>query len=816
MSSTQFTSMLPTTVRRKTSKNLLIDSDNKTDEIICFGALTSGKALLLTGQASPTALGLEPTNAKFRHLQVSPKAHYCVICHEDTEFACLDIETSKKLKTVAAMTTISYDAVVGSDLPMKRSSKGTKGQFDVSLNLYGPRSAGQEVADALCGLSIFLQHPWSVKAGIQYDNPQFFKTPTQSTMDIQNFMDNYIGVGTQTGWATKVGIYAQIHNILDTLNFVPGSNASIKPGVLRSKLKPHQEAGFSFIALKESQLRHDAQSRLRTHTRSIITPTPLQLNFGGLIADAMGLGKTLTMLSAIAFSRADADSYGQFYDTEDSTTPVQSPIKATLIVVSSVQLLDVWISEIDSHFMPHYFEVLKFHGSSRPKEPDALRPYDIIITTYATLAADYTADGVLHKVTWFRVVLDEAHWIRNSGTGQFHAAEALLTKKRWCLTGTPIMNNLSDLSSLAVFMKLDPIYSKSDFTKYIGEPLYSGRSDSASALREYLENYCLRRSSAVLSLPASTSQTVPVAMSPEERDIYIKIFQQVRIDMDNLTSKGVRAGRYNLLFTAMQKARMLCNNGTLWTPQKLTVERLTPHQIIAECQRCSPDDEDNLFLLGGFEFCPDCSRPISQRIPSPPSHSPAPILSPTRLDSSLVTLSPGVSSKINALVNAIINCGDESKHLIFSSWTSTLDLLSQSLATAGISSVQIDGRSDSKDRAIRLQAFQETTQFKVLLMSIGTGAVGLTLTAANYVHIVEPQWNPFVEEQAVGRASRIGQTRQVTVFRYIAADTVEQNLLDLQQKKRNLARFTFDGSRDDKAVGIDDIEAVIGKVIPLH
>ncbi|KAF5522000.1 putative ATP-dependent helicase [Colletotrichum aenigma] len=76
-------------------------------------------------------------------------------------------------------------------------------------------------------------------------------------------------------------------------------------------------------------------------------------------------------------------------------------------------------------------------------------------------------------------------------------------------------------------------------------------------------------------------------------------------------------------------------------------------------------------------------------------------------------------------------------------------------------------------------------------MSIGTGAVGLNLTAANYVHIVEPQWNPSVEEQAIARALRMGQTREVTVLRYVVQRTVEQNITHLQKKKKSVAKFMF-------------------------
>ncbi|TEA10443.1 Transcription termination factor 2 [Colletotrichum sidae] len=96
-------------------------------------------------------------------------------------------------------------------------------------------------------------------------------------------------------------------------------------------------------------------------------------------------------------------------------------------------------------------------------------------------------------------------------------------------------------------------------------------------------------------------------------------------------------------------------------------------------------------------------------------------------------------------------------------------------------------------------------------MSIETGAVGLNLTAANRVHIVEPQWNPSVEDQAVARAMRMGQKREVAIFRYIVRDTVEQNIVHMQQKKKTLARFLFSGSGanelDDK---LKDLKSVLG------
>ncbi|EMR72008.1 putative snf2-related protein [Eutypa lata UCREL1] len=122
---------------------------------------------------------------------------------------------------------------------------------------------------------------------------------------------------------------------------------------------------------------------------------------------------------------------------------------------------------------------------------------------------------------------------------------------------------------------------------------------------------------------------------------------------------------------------------------------------------------------------------------------------------------------------------------------STLDLLEQHLQSKHIDYLRIDGRVKFEQRLLILQQFRESN-VPVLLMSIQTGALGLNLTVASYVHIVEPQWNPSVEEQAIARAVRMGQTRSVTIIRYVVKNSVEENIVNLQKRKRNLAKFTLD------------------------
>ncbi|KAL6355458.1 hypothetical protein LRP88_11048 [Fusarium phalaenopsidis] len=148
----------------------------------------------------------------------------------------------------------------------------------------------------------------------------------------------------------------------------------------------------------------------------------------------------------------------------------------------------------------------------------------------------------------------------------------------------------------------------------------------------------------------------------------------------------------------------------------------------------------------------------------------------------------------------------------FTAWRSTLDLLERMLARHGIQCRRIDGRVSISDRTQRLSEFQfdPDNNIPVLLLSIETGAVGLTLTAADRVHIVEPQWNPSVEQQAIGRALRIGQTRKVTIVKYIVQNTVEENIVALQKKKSGLAKFSLDSRAEDtQNEGLDDLKFVL-------
>jgi SNF2 family DNA or RNA helicase len=144
------------------------------------------------------------------------------------------------------------------------------------------------------------------------------------------------------------------------------------------------------------------------------------------------------------------------------------------------------------------------------------------------------------------------------------------------------------------------------------------------------------------------------------------------------------------------------------------------------------------------------------------------------------------SAKIDTLLAQLEQVLEENhKALVFSQFTSLLAILRLRLDAANIPYAYLDGRT--RDRQARVEQFQNDPNTKLFLISLKAGGLGLNLHAAEYVYLLDPWWNPAVETQAIDRAHRIGQTRQVFAYRLIARDTVEEKVLELQKSKRDLA-----------------------------
>jgi SNF2 family DNA or RNA helicase len=166
------------------------------------------------------------------------------------------------------------------------------------------------------------------------------------------------------------------------------------------------------------------------------------------------------------------------------------------------------------------------------------------------------------------------------------------------------------------------------------------------------------------------------------------------------------------------------------------------------------------------------------------------------------------SSKVERLIEALEEAAaDGHKALVFSQWTGLLDLVEPHLHGANVHFTRLDG--STRDRAGVVAQFQDEAGPPVMLVSLKAGGTGLNLTAADHVFLMDPWWNPAVEDQAADRAHRIGQDRPVMVYRMVARDTVEERILSLQGRKRALAEVALGAGDHAGGITRDDLLALL-------
>ena len=211
------------------------------------------------------------------------------------------------------------------------------------------------------------------------------------------------------------------------------------------------------------------------------------------------------------------------------------------------------------------------------------------------------------------LTLRTAHWIRNQSSIQFKAAKALISPRRWCLTGTPIQNRMGDLIALLDFLHFEPFSKKHIFEQHILDPLSRDTPDRASRLHALLRTICLRRTEKLLNLPKPIFKQTTVTMSTGERSIYSDVIKACAREIEEVVSTRAnkkRIKKYNVLFKGMMRLRRLCNHGTFPTHgiQATLIPSVLEESYELECELCGVGGEDGIEIDGMGEFCEQCGR----------------------------------------------------------------------------------------------------------------------------------------------------------------------------------------------------------------
>lgn len=261
---------------------------------------------------------------------------------------------------------------------------------------------------------------------------------------------------------------------------------------LKVTLLPHQIDGVKWMCDKETG---------RRTTKGILPK-------GGILADDMGLGKTVQAIALMLRNRkSDYDEHSEKEKDEGEPSRRSRKISQATLVVAPLALIKQWEAEIlDKVEKAHKLRVCLYHGTNRAKTASTLDSYDVVITTYGTLtsesgtaSSDKSKKSGVFGVHWYRIILDEAHTIKNRNAKATQAACALDSKYRWCLTGTPMQNNLDELQSLIKFLRIKPFDELAAWRDQISRPLANGRGGLAiQRLQIYLKAFMKRRTKDVL------------------------------------------------------------------------------------------------------------------------------------------------------------------------------------------------------------------------------------------------------------------------------------------------------------------------------
>ncbi|WP_298488298.1 DEAD/DEAH box helicase [uncultured Rothia sp.] len=489
------------------------------------------------------------------------------------------------------------------------------------------------------------------------------------------------------------------------------------PADLQATLRPYQVEGFQWLSFLYEQ------------------------RLGGILADDMGLGKTVQALALLAHAveehRAASERAAKRGESVEPFAP--------FLVVAPTSVITNWAAEAE-RFLPEA-KVVTITETTAGKTPLAERiaGAHLVLTSYTLLRMDeeaytgyartlgravdkHTVDERAGDSTgeqsapegWGALLLDEAQFVKNTGTRAWSIARAMPARTKIAMTGTPIENNLMELWALLAIVADGLFPSARAFRDLYARPAESGEDPAhaaatAARMRRRIRPLMLRRTKELVAadLPAKNDTRVNLPLAPGHRRIYDTHLQRERQKVLGLL-EDMDKNRFTI-FQSLTLLRRLALDAALIDPEAYTG------------------------------------------------------VSSVKRDY-LVQQLPGLLEKGHRV-------------LVFSQFTGYLKSISARLAEEEIGHLYLDG--STRNRAEVIEAFT-SGQEPVFLISLKAGGFGLNLTEADHVFIMDPWWNPAAEQQAVDRIHRIGQDKEVHVYRLVAEGTIEEKVMQLKESKAAL------------------------------
>ena len=508
------------------------------------------------------------------------------------------------------------------------------------------------------------------------------------------------------------------------------------PAGLQATLRPYQVEGFQWLSFLYEQ------------------------RLGGILADDMGLGKTVQALALLAHAieehRAPSE---RTTERGESVEPF-----APFLVVAPTSVITNWAAEAE-RFLPEA-KVVTITETTAGKTPIAERVAGahLVLTSYTLLRMDEeaytgyartlgrTVDDSTGEQSapegWGALLLDEAQFVKNTGTRAWSIARAMPARTKIAMTGTPIENNLMELWALLAIVADGLFPSARAFRDLYARPAESAEDPAhaaatAARLRRRIRPLMLRRTKELVAaeLPAKNDTRVNLPLAPGHRRIYDTHLQRERQKVLGLL-EDMDKNRFTI-FQSLTLLRRLALDAALIDPEAYA----------------------------------------------------------------------GVSSvKRDYLVQQLPDLLEKGHRvLVFSQFTGYLKSISARLAEEGIGHLYLDG--STRNRAEVIEAFT-SGQEPVFLISLKAGGFGLNLTEADHVFIMDPWWNPAAEQQAVDRIHRIGQNKEVHVYRLVAEGTIEEKVMQLKESKAALFDAVVgEGEFASAAVTAEDVRELFAPAV---
>lgn len=618
---------------------------------------------------------------------------------------------------------------------------------------------------------------------------------------------------------------------------------------------------------------------LMTHQRQALawlTWRECQSMSGGILADDMGLGKTLTMISLILKQKELADQknndktaeikeednikdFESGSESEDSVILVEDKgveckkeVKGeskisdgsdakeekdpliesdSTLIISPASLLFHWEKEIRNRCNRGLLSIHLFHGTSREKEPSRLAEFDVVITTYdivrrcLSAKAEEKQENALMQIKWNRIILDEAHQIKNFKSQSSEAACKLEAKTRWAMSGTPVQNNLTDMYAMLKFLHCRPFDEYKVWKNQVDNKTTNGKE----RLKTLVSCIVLRREKSqndtfgkpLVNLPKRTFVTHKLKLNDVEREVYQKLQSDSQAAFRKFQSNKKHPGGNSVSVHAVVPGSLNTgskggNNENKLTATTLLVMLLRLRQCCGHLNLLKQTFDPELLSNEKKEMALEDMFQSMDINKTPVKMADINLASYVAKDKSEYFEKSAMSGKLEFVMDELNKLRFEKpddKYVIVSQWTSMLEVVAHHLETSQISYVIIKGSVPAKKRMDMVDDFNRNpARPMVILLSLQAGGVGLNLVGGNHLFLLDMHWNPALENQAFDRVYRVGQTKPVFVHKFVVEDTVEERILKLQEHKLSIAKAVMEGAglEDRKKLTLQDMKLLFG------